>query len=74
MEMTVSIDKLNNVIDIDKTNVLRNLTGTVVMMSLMDSDQFGHDGQIGRKVLNVFASVINSMNDGGQSGNGGRVN
>jgi hypothetical protein len=73
-QLVSSIDKLNNVIDIDKMNALRNLTGTVVMMSLMDSDQFGNMMDKLEQKSNVFASVINSMNDGGQSGDGGRVN
>ncbi len=62
-QLAASIGKLNNTIDVDKMNALKNLTGTVVMMSLMDSDQFGAMMDKLEEKSNVFASVMNSMTD-----------
>lgn len=71
-QLASSINKLNNVIDVEKMNALKNLTGTVVMMSLMDSDQFGEMMDKLEEKSNVFANVMDSMtNDSPRSARGG---
>ena len=53
-------------IDTDKLQALKNLTGSIVLMSLMDSDQFEKMMSALEDKAKIFVGVMNDL-DGGES-------
>jgi hypothetical protein len=67
------VDKLGtalNKIDADKLNALKNLTGSVVLMSLMDADQFNKMMDAFESKAKIFVDVINDLDSKTEVGKG----
>ena len=67
------VDKLSeslNKIDADKLNALKNLTGSVVLMSLMDADQFNKMMDAFESKAKIFVDVINDLDSKTEVGKG----
>lgn len=68
-KLSTSLQKLGSTInqmDITKLSAVKNLTGSIVMMSLMDPDQFERMMDTLEDKAKIFIDVINGM-DGGSS-------
>lgn len=50
-------------LDIDKLNALRNMTGSIVLMSLMDKDQFNGMMDALENKAKIFVDVMNGIED-----------
>jgi hypothetical protein len=57
-------------IDADKLNALKNLTGSVVLMSLMDADQFNKMMDAFESKAKIFVDVINDLDSKTEVGKG----
>ena len=70
-ELAKGLSKLGgelNKIDTDKLQALKNLTGSIVLMSLMDSDQFEKMMSALEDKAKIFVGVMNDL-DAGESSN-----
>jgi hypothetical protein len=71
-ELAKGLSKLGgelNKIDTDKLQALKNLTGSIVLMSLMDSDQFEKMMSALEDKAKIFVGVLNDL-DAGESTKG----
>ena len=68
--MAENLESLNsqiNNIDLEKMSALRSLTGSVVLLSLMDADQFEDIMDALEEKSEIFTDVINNMEGGSGS-------
>ena len=56
-------------IDVERITALKTLTGSIVLMSLMDSDQFNSMMDSLESKARIFVDVINDMENGPHSTN-----
>jgi hypothetical protein len=64
-ELAKGLNKIGgelNKIDTDKLQALKNLTGSIVLMSLMDSDQFEKMMSALESKAKIFVGVMNDLN------------
>jgi hypothetical protein len=70
------IAKLNNEIErlnLEKLNALKSLTGSIILMSLMDSNQFNSMMDALEKKAKVFVDVMNELSEEGAAEAGKRT-
>jgi len=73
-QLAKGVSKLNSElekIDLDKLNALKNLTGSIVLLSLMDSEQFNSMMDALEEKASVFVDVINELDKKTEKAGGG---